>query len=66
MRYRLKQARIKSGYTQKQVAVRLGISQQSVSKYETEKITPLHFKTIRKYEQLLGVQAEELFPDVFK
>jgi DNA-binding XRE family transcriptional regulator len=65
MRNSLKSARIQAGYTQQQVAVRLGTSQQTVSKHETEKTTPQHFKTLRGYEKLLGVPAEELFPDIF-
>lgn len=66
MRNALKEARIKAGYTQQQLAIRLGVSQQTISKYEQEKITPQHFKQLREYEKLLGVQAEQLFPDIFK
>ncbi len=65
MRSRLKQLRISAGYTQQQIAVIIGVSQQTISKYESEIITPGQFKTIRAYEKLFGVQAEELFPDVF-
>ena len=65
MRSRLKQARISAGYTQYQTAVIIGVSQQTISKYEKEMITPGQFKTIRELERLFSVQAEELFPDVF-
>jgi DNA-binding XRE family transcriptional regulator len=65
MRSRLKQVRISAGYTQQQLAVKIGVAQQTISKYETEIITPSHFKIMRTYEKLFGVQAEELFPDVF-
>ena len=65
MRSRLKDARVHAGYTQKQLALILGVSQQTVSKYETEAITPSHFRTIREYERVLGVEAEALFPDIF-
>lgn len=65
MRYRLKQARINAGYTQEQIAVRIGVSQQTVSKYEKAVITPAQFSTLRAYEELFSVAAEELFPDVF-
>lgn len=66
MRKVLKEARIRAGYTQQQIAVRLGTSQQTISKYERAIITPQHFRQLREYEQLLGVGAEQLFPDVFK
>ncbi len=65
MRAQLKEARIQAGYTQKQLALVLGVSQQTVSKYETEAITPSHFKIIRDFERVLGVEAEALFPDIF-
>ena len=65
MRSRLKDARVHAGYTQKQLALILGVSQQTVSKYETKVITPSHFKIIRQYERVLGVEAEALFPDIF-
>lgn len=65
MRSALKAARIAAGYTQQQIAVRLGLGQQSVSKHERGLAAPAHFTTIRGYEKLLGVQAEELFPDIF-
>lgn len=65
MRSQLKAARIKAGFTQHQLAIRLGVSQQTVSKYEAEIITPGHFKTIRDFERVLGVEAKTLFPDIF-
>ena len=66
MRARLKEARIHAGYTQKQMALILGISQQTVSKYETKTIAPSQFKTIRDFERVLGVEAAVLFPDIFR
>lgn len=65
MRTRLKDARIQAGYTQRQLALILGVSQQTVSKYETETIAPSQFKTMREFERVLGVEAEALFPDIF-
>lgn len=65
MRSRLKRERQLAGFTQAEIAEKLGVSQQTISKYESEVITPGQFKTIRAFEQLFGVQAEELFPDVF-
>lgn len=65
MRAHLKAARIHAGYSQHQMAILLGVSQQTVSKYEKAAITPGHFRIIREYEKVLGVRAEELFPDIF-
>ena len=66
MRTRLRRERQLAGFTQLQIALKIGISQQTVSKHEHGIITPSEFKLIRQYEQILGVSAEELFPDVFK
>lgn len=65
MRERLKRERQLAGLTQTQIAVKIGVSQQTISKYEAEKITPGHFQILRSYEKVLGVQAEYLFPDIF-
>ena len=65
MRERLKRERQLAGLTQAQLAEMVGISQQTVSKHEKNRITPGHFAVIRQYERALGVSAEELFPDVF-
>lgn len=65
MRTRLKRERQLAGLTQQQLAIRIGVSQQTISKYESEIITPGQFKTIRELEKFFSVAAEELFPDVF-
>lgn len=65
MRKRLKRERQLAGLTQAELAEMIGISQQTISKYELGKITPGHFKIIRQYEKALGVSAEDLFPDIF-
>lgn len=65
MRSSLRAARIKAGYTQQQVAIRLGCGQQCVAKHELGQTSPSHFKIIREYERLFGVRAERLFPDIF-
>lgn len=65
MRTRLRYERRAAGLTQAQLASRLGICQQTLSKHEHGIITPGHFALIRQYEHELGVPAEELFPDVF-
>lgn len=65
MRERLKRERQLAGLTQAQLAEMVGISQQTVSKHEKNRITPGHFTIIRQYERALGVSAEDLFPDIF-
>lgn len=65
MRDRLKRERQLAGLTQAQLAKKVGICQQTVSKHEKSKITPGHFTIIRQYEKALGVSAEDLFPDIF-
>lgn len=65
MRERLRRARRARGWTQAQLAARVGICQQTLSKHEHGIITPGHFDLIRQYEAELGVPARELFPDIF-
>lgn len=65
MRDRLKRERQLAGLTQAQLAIKIGISQQTISKHERGKITPAQFSLIRQYESVLGVSAEDLFPDIF-
>lgn len=64
-RERLKRERQLAGLTQYQLARMVGVSQQTVSKHEQGKITPAHFRIIRQYERALGIEAAELFPDIF-
>lgn len=61
----LKRARREAGFTQAELAALVGCGQQTVSKHESGATTPAHFKTLRAYEEVLGVPACELFPDVF-
>lgn len=61
----LRRARRKAGMTQLQLAIRVGICQQSMSKHERGIAAPSHFATIRKYESALNVPAVKLFPDIF-
>lgn len=65
MRYRLRRERQLAGYSQATIARMVGVSQQSVAKWELERTTPSHFAQIRKCEDILGVPAEVLFPDIF-
>ncbi|MBO4725239.1 MAG: helix-turn-helix transcriptional regulator [Firmicutes bacterium] len=51
--------------TQAELAARLGITQQTLSKHETGARTPCHFSVIRGYERELKTPARALFPDIF-
>jgi transcriptional regulator with XRE-family HTH domain len=66
MRKTLRTARQKAGYSQARLATKIGITQQALSKHELSLTAPGHFTLIRMYENLLGVPAEDLFPDIFK
>ena len=66
MRTRLKQERQLAGLTQAELAKQIGVSQQTISKHETGKLTPQYFSIIRQYERVLGVPARALFPDIFQ
>lgn len=66
MREALRKARCEAGYTQAELAHKIGIGQQSISKHETGVATPAHFKTLRQYEKVLGIKASDLFPDIFE
>lgn len=66
MREALRKARCEAGYNQAEMAQKIGICQQTISKHETGVATPAHFKTIRQYERVLGIKAKELFPDIFQ
>lgn len=66
MRENLRRARQKAGYSQARLAVKIGVTQQALSKHELSITRPYHFSTIRLYEELLGVPAKDLFPDIFE
>lgn len=61
----LKVARIEKGLTQKQLSERVGVSQQTIAKWERGISTPSHFNNMRKIEAFLGKPIESLFPDIF-
>lgn len=65
VRLKLRLARIESGYSQKQLAVELGVSQQTIAKWELGLTTPSQFSQIRIIENTLGYSANIMFPDVF-
>lgn len=65
IRAALRECREAAGMTQAELAERLGITQQTLSKHERGVRTPQHFKTIRGYERELKTPARALFPDIF-
>lgn len=64
-RLKLRLARIESRLTQAQLSEKIGVSQQTIAKWERGKTTPAHFEQIRALEKTLDKPASELFPDVF-
>ena len=60
----IKDARIKAGVTQAELAERLGISPQAVSQYERGKKNP-RLSTIQKFADALGIDVSDLL-DVVK
>lgn len=65
MRMLLRVKRIENRYSQKELAVKIGVSQQTIAKWEKGVTTPSEFKQIRLLENLLNAEARDLFPDLF-
>ena len=61
----LKLARIGAGYSQGELAEFVGVSQQTIAKWELGITTPSHFSHLRKIESVLSEPAAVLFPDIF-
>ena len=64
-RLAFKIARITAGYTQQTLADEIGVSQQTVAKWEAGTNTPQRMKSMHALEVLLNKNMRELFPDVF-
>lgn len=64
-RMKLRVARIESGLSQKELALKIGVSQQTIAKWERGITTPSEFKQIRALERELGENADTMFPDIF-
>lgn len=64
MRERLVQERLKKNWTQKQVAIKLKLSEVYVRKIEKGDRNPGR-ETMLKFEQLFSVSDRILFPDLF-
>lgn len=61
---RLKEYRKKNGYTQAELAKKIGITRETVAKYETLKIDP-KLITLMKICSLLDVSLNELY-EIYK
>lgn len=61
----LKVARIEASFTQKELAMRVGVTQQTIAKWERGVSTPCHFKHMRAIEKELGKPIEVMFSDLF-
>lgn len=65
IRTALKLARIEANLTQKELANNIGVTQQTIAKWELGITTPSHFKHLRALETTLNKPALALFPDIF-
>lgn len=65
IRTALKLARIEANLTQKDLAAVIGVTQQTIAKWELGITTPSHFKHLRALETTLKKPAIALFPDIF-
>lgn len=64
-RLELKAARVRKGWTQLHLALAMGVSQQTVAKWERGHNAPATFAKLRRLENVLGVSKELMFPDIF-
>lgn len=65
IRTALKVARIEANLTQNKLASKVGVTQQTIAKWELGITTPNHFKHLRALELTLNKPAALLFPDIF-
>lgn len=64
-RLELKAARVRKGWTQLHLAIAVGVTQQTVAKWEIGKSGPKTFSQMRRVSSVLNAPMRELFPDVF-
>ncbi|MDQ0186302.1 helix-turn-helix domain-containing protein [Cytobacillus kochii] len=60
---KIKKARLKKNITQSQLAKYVGVCQNTISKYETNKISKPNFKHLHKIVEYLELKAETFYPD---
>lgn len=59
-------ARVKVGLSQKEVAKKIGVSQQSYAKYENGTSLPHSFEIMNKLEEVLKADKHCMFKDLFE
>lgn len=64
-RMKLRLARIENGLSQKELAKIIGVSQQTIAKWEKGITTPSQFSQIRQISKELDTKPAAIFPDVF-
>lgn len=57
---RLKETRIRKGYTQAEIAEKLGVTQQAYQKLETGRTTDMRISTVKRICQVLELSADWL------
>lgn len=62
---KLRIARIENGLSQKELALKIGVSQQTIAKWEKGITTPSQFSQIRAISKELAAQPKAIFPDIF-
>jgi len=65
LRKQLRIARITAELSQKELAQLVGVSQQTIAKWERGVTSPSHLKHIRAISATLKQPMDVLFPDVF-
>lgn len=61
----LKIARISAELSQRDLSLIVGVSQQTIAKWERGITTPSRFSHLRILESALDEPADKLFPDIF-
>lgn len=57
---RLKERRLQKGYTQAEIAEKLGVTQQAYQKLETGRTTDMRISTVKRICQILEISADWL------
>lgn len=61
----LKCARVRADLSQKELAIKIGVSQQTIAKWELGVSCPSQFKYMREISNILGQPMDQLFGDIF-
>jgi transcriptional regulator with XRE-family HTH domain len=63
-RLELKAARARRGWTQLHLAIAVGVTQQTIAKWETGQNSPKTFAQMRRVAQVLGAPMNTIFADI--